>query len=260
MEKVDAELEWQLLLSFIRETVSICPQTFVSSVCRSSTMPDKEHAFLLWIMSSLFRVLPLLVRKVLHPEIIKCVRSILQLTRQRDHPAFCYLLQEVVSLSSDLAKLECACAVSSQVGFPVYLSHFQYSWTKQFEKEEERDGQEQRPPGEPPPPPDLLHPWIIEVHNPEHVAFVLQASLEILGVFEDDLCQFCPSEMSVVLETLGSSLEYGSTGVKVGALDLVKGLMGRKANINRSTLDHITWCLVALISFVSNAHITDGRR
>jgi len=45
-----------------------------------------------------------------------------------------------------------------------------------------------------------------------------------------------------------------------GALDLVKGLMGRKANINRSTLDHITWCLVALISFVSNAHITDGRR
>jgi len=35
-------------------------------------------AFLLWIMSSLFRVLPLLVRKVLHPEIIKCVRSILQ--------------------------------------------------------------------------------------------------------------------------------------------------------------------------------------
>ena len=40
---LSSELEWQLLLSFIRETVSICPQTFVSSICRSSTMPDKEH-------------------------------------------------------------------------------------------------------------------------------------------------------------------------------------------------------------------------
>ena len=37
------ESEWQLLLSFIMETVSICPQAFVSSVHHSSTVPNRDH-------------------------------------------------------------------------------------------------------------------------------------------------------------------------------------------------------------------------
>ena len=37
------ESEWQLLLSFIMETVSICPQAFVSSVHHSSAVPNKDH-------------------------------------------------------------------------------------------------------------------------------------------------------------------------------------------------------------------------
>lgn len=37
------ESEWQLLLSFILETVSICPQAFVSSVHHSSAVPNRDH-------------------------------------------------------------------------------------------------------------------------------------------------------------------------------------------------------------------------
>ena len=44
------------------------------------------------------------------------------------------------------------------------------------------------------------------------------------------------------------------------ALVVVKGLVERRATVSRSTLDHITWCLIALISWVSSAHITSGKQ
>ena len=44
------------------------------------------------------------------------------------------------------------------------------------------------------------------------------------------------------------------------ALVVVKGLVERRATVSRATLDHITWCLIALISWVSSAHITGGKQ
>lgn len=230
--------EWVTLLNFVEQSVKICHDVLVSHARSMNTsVPNYTHAFALWLVQSLFTVVTKATSVRLQDNINSCLNNILNLTKSRDQPMFCYLLKKIVQLVTDLSELYRMSSVPDVLKYPVYMSHFEYTPTKAELEIIAGDT-------------EGVHasPGLVELPSLSHLGAVLRHSVLTLTAFSSDVVMFCPGVIDPVYSALCTTLKFGDLRIKEAALTLLETLVRTCIFASSAAMDNVVWTLIALVN------------
>jgi hypothetical protein len=235
--RVNQEPQWKTLFKFINETSCLRPETFLQGQSSDDTgILHQQQALFLWVVGCLLRVLAIPDSSTVFCGAQECLLNLMKVAESGNHYLLCFCLREVTDLSSALAQLQRQHRRGA-LRFPVSLSHFQHNWNQQnAESEGDVKGS------------DLT--CLIDLPSLSHVQSLLQGTLELLTKYADDLLQFCSLAVPRLLEVLCNSMKCGTAGVKQTSLRVLTVLLEKEVTITQPVLDHILWCILALLGFL----------
>jgi hypothetical protein len=124
--QMNLETQWKALFSFINETCTLRPETFVPSYS-SSRFPMKQDALLLPVFGRLLQVFSIPECRYVYHGAQECLFTILKLVEARNHILLCYLLTEITEIYAVLVaaqELNKEAALALPFHLLCFKSHF----------------------------------------------------------------------------------------------------------------------------------------
>jgi serine/threonine-protein kinase ATR len=194
--------------------------------------PNSSHAFFLWLLLHLLRVLGSERCRRLHPLTVKCVTGLYHLCSQKDIKLFSFIVREAVELLKSLSSVEAnSVHFFKEESSTVALGHFHYTFPG---KHREKMNLVLRP---------------IELTSILDCAYFTSALLCILSELSTKINNYASSVESDVLRSIGVFMKHGGTVVKKSAVSTLRKLLSSGWSVQAYVVDTHISSAIALAEF-----------